>query len=664
MIALLATALIVSVVSIALIGLMHTDLTHASIQFAVSRSFYLAQAGLAEAKAQVSAAADPAAYATPDRGVTIPYGSGRYSYWVDAGPAEGCGPGFKTLEALGETEFLGRTIGSRVRACAVGGTPMLAALFGVGRVQFQGAASRVYLAPYQVGTPGGGASLGSFTEINFADTDTRVNALSDATTDIVTLRDGTFADYQLFGFPTRPDYNPNPEADPVPWLSSVFGDIIKAKPATGLMPNRCGTSHACVTVANGLTDVQGISELREADYVRHVYAGRIREDVVPPLALDPETFRAQAAQNTANAWINKELGFPKDGSAYDFMEFYRIVAYLAVHSSRTLEGTIFVDGSFQFIQSVNLGDITLALRGDLIVDNKAALTIRHDLSTVAGRRAPGILAFGFPDPVKRVTAMCRGQRVNGSGRLIVCPGTTLTVDGLVYTQDGMAVESGALVDQIGAMYHHNRGTPNPSFANRNATVVVRFDPLALSVFGKGFAILSWQQLPGPGAAVPGAASQAATLPGPAAPTSAPPPSAAQSALGVQAHAAAPAVGQAPHAAARQGSRALASLGTHAAASERPGAEPVPSHTASGPAPVPPTVLVGGPKYHVQAGAYANREFADDLARRLRARGYTVTLVEGPLIRVRIGAPMLQEAAQRLAAELNLKGFEATLIPAR
>src|SRR5438876_1179153 len=81
MIALLAVALIVTVISIALIGLMSTDLTHASIQFAVSRSFYLAQAGLAEATAQASAAADPAAYTTPDRGVTVPYGSGRFTYW-------------------------------------------------------------------------------------------------------------------------------------------------------------------------------------------------------------------------------------------------------------------------------------------------------------------------------------------------------------------------------------------------------------------------------------------------------------------------------------------------------------------------------------------------------------------------------------------------------
>jgi hypothetical protein len=497
MIALLATTVIVTVISLALIGLMNTDLTHASIQFAVSRSFYLAQAGLAEA----AAAADPAAYTTQDRGVTIPYGSGRFTYWVDAGPADGCGPGLKTLEALGEVDFLGRTIGSRIRACAVGGTPMLATLFGAGRVVFQGGASRVYLAPYQVGTPGGGGSLGSFTEINFADADTRLNALSEATTDSFALRDGTFADYELFGFPTRPDYNPDPVADPAPWISSAFGDIIKARPVTGLIPNRCGTRSACVTIADGITDVQGVGELREAHYAHRVYVNRLREAAVPALTLDPETFRARAAQNTANAWINKELGFPQDGSAYALMEFYRIVAYLAAHPSRALEGTIFVDGSFQFVQSFNPGNVTLAVRGDLIVDNKSALTIRHDLSTAAGRRAPGIVVFGFRDAVRPMTTMCGDERVNGSGRLILCPGTTLTVDGLVYTEDGMTVESGAFVDQIGAMYHSNRGTPNPSFATENATVVVRFDPLALGVFGRGIAILSWQQVPGPGVAV-------------------------------------------------------------------------------------------------------------------------------------------------------------------
>ena len=70
----------------------------------------------------------------------------------------------------------------------------------------------------------------------------------------------------------------------------------------------------------------------------------------------------------------------------------------------------------------------------------------------------------------------------------------MVVDGLIYTEDGMAVESGGSVDQVGAMYHNNRGTPHPSFINDGGTIVLRFDPLALSAFGKGIAILSWQQL--------------------------------------------------------------------------------------------------------------------------------------------------------------------------
>ena len=70
----------------------------------------------------------------------------------------------------------------------------------------------------------------------------------------------------------------------------------------------------------------------------------------------------------------------------------------------------------------------------------------------------------------------------------------LTVDGLVYTADGMVVGSGAVVDQIGAMHHNNRWTANPNFASQDATAVLRFDPLALSAFGRGLAILSWQQL--------------------------------------------------------------------------------------------------------------------------------------------------------------------------
>ncbi len=135
------------------------------------------------------------------------------------------------------------------------------------------------------------------------------------------------------------------------------------------------------------------------------------------------------------------------------------------------------------------------MAGDLIIDKKLALADRHDLSTAAGRRMPGIIVFGAPEPDGRPTDVCEGhQHVNGSGRLVMCEESTLTVDGLIYTRDGMAIEPKGYVDQVGAMYHNNRETPNPSFTLKNATMVLRFDPLALSAFGKGIAVLSWQQL--------------------------------------------------------------------------------------------------------------------------------------------------------------------------
>ena len=153
MLALLLAAILITVISISLVGIMNTDLSHASIQYAVARSYYIAQAGLEEARAHVFASADPAADATPSAGVTVSYGGGQFTYWIDAGPATGCDPGLKTLEVLGQSTALGRRIPTRVQACAVPGVPVLLALFGVSRVEFQGA-SRTYLAPYAVGSPG------------------------------------------------------------------------------------------------------------------------------------------------------------------------------------------------------------------------------------------------------------------------------------------------------------------------------------------------------------------------------------------------------------------------------------------------------------------------------------------------------------------------------
>jgi hypothetical protein len=389
-------------------------------------------------------------------------------------------------------------IPTRIRACGVPGVPFLTALFGVSQVQFEGA-SRTYLAPYDVGTPGGGGSLGSFTEINFAGNDVRLNGLSEDVTDMVTVRDGTFADYMLFGFSTRPSYNPTPTVEPTPWILAVVGDLIKARPAAGLIPNPCGSPYACVTVGDKVTDVASVVDLRGANYLRHVYVGRLREETVPDLSLDPSLFQSEAEQNTANAALNQLAGLTaKSNSRYSVGELSRIMVYLAVHPGLYLQGTIYVDGTFNVVRDMNLGgpsgNATLAVGGDLVIGRNRTLTNRHDLTTVSGRRTPGIVVLGAPSVRERPTRVCGGQPLTGSGRLVMCEGSTLIVDGLVYTQDGMAIEPKASVDQIGAMYHNNRGTPNSSFWTKDATVVLRFDPLALAVFGKGIAMLSWEQL--------------------------------------------------------------------------------------------------------------------------------------------------------------------------
>lgn len=227
----------------------------------------------------------------------------------------------------------------------------------------------------------------------------------------------------------------------------------------------------------------------------------MRTAVLPLLGLDPAGYKALAAGNTANATINHQAGLPATiASVYTPLEFYAIVGYLGAHTAERLRGTIYVTGTVQLVQDLDLGgtagDVTLAVAGDLILAEDVQLTNRHDTTTSAGRQTPGILVFGFAVPTARSTIICHGQAVNGSGRLVLCggPRQALTGDGLIYTADGMAIERGASLEQVGAMYHGNRGTPNPGVIIENATVVVRFDPLALTVFRKGLSILSWQQL--------------------------------------------------------------------------------------------------------------------------------------------------------------------------
>jgi len=361
-----------------------------------------------------------------------------------------------------------------------------------------------------------------------------------------------------------------------------------------------------------------------------------------------------------------------------------------VGSEMCIRDRIYIDGPLQMLRRVNLGgpagNVTLAVRGDLIIRPTAIATNRHDLSTVAGRQVPGIVVFGTGAPTLRTRDVCDVE-LNGSGRLVVCGGGTLVADGLIYTQDGMTVGPKAFVDQVGAMYHNNRGTSHSSFINDNATVVVRFDPLALSAFGTGISILSWQQLHGPDLAGPAPASPPAIAQFPSTPTTATPPVAPAPPAAAVPPPAAPVPPTAapappptaavppPAAGAPSGpisAPPVAGPRPPAQESRRPPLEPrsAPAHvvasggTAQAANPARLAARVGGPEFHVQAGAFRNREYADELVRHLQAHGYSVMLVEVPLIRVWVGQPMNRGAAEELAANLRRNGFEAFLTPAR
>ncbi len=506
LIVVLAITVLLTTIGVTLVGLMHTDITHASIQHALAQSFYNAQAGVADATAQVFASANPVGYTNPHggSGEVLPYGqNGSYTYWVDTGPAAGtpCGAGFKTIEAVGQTTYLGRSITSRVRACGVPGVPFLTALFGVSRVEAQGPASRTYLPPYLPGTPGAprGGNVGSFTELNFDDIGIRMNALSETTVDTVSLRDGTFHDYELYGFSSRPSYEIDPNVNPTPWILQVFGDFVKAQPTTGPIMNDCGTPYACLTVQNSNQDVTSIAALRDTDGVRHAYMSSMNQQMLPALSLTPSVFESRALSNSANSTLNERAGLTVTNSSYTPAQFDQLINYMAGCRSCALRGTVYVDGTYRLTQSINLGgiagDVTLAVRGDLVLDPNVHLKVLHDLSTPSGRQTPGILVFGLAVPDSRLSDVCSGEQANGSGQLIMCGGSSqlLIVDGLIYTVDGMSIGPGATVDQIGAMYHGNRATGNPSFTNQAATVVLRFDPLSLAAFGRGITIVSWQQ---------------------------------------------------------------------------------------------------------------------------------------------------------------------------
>ncbi|HLW48902.1 MAG TPA: SPOR domain-containing protein [bacterium] len=87
----------------------------------------------------------------------------------------------------------------------------------------------------------------------------------------------------------------------------------------------------------------------------------------------------------------------------------------------------------------------------------------------------------------------------------------------------------------------------------------------------------------------------------------------------------------------------------------PGATPLPPAAR---APVPPP-MPG--RFHVQVGAFDERQNADALAIRLRAGGYAATVTDGPPFRVWVGGYLDRATAERLAAGLKDLGLTPELV---
>ena len=74
----------------------------------------------------------------------------------------------------------------------------------------------------------------------------------------------------------------------------------------------------------------------------------------------------------------------------------------------------------------------------------------------------------------------------------------------------------------------------------------------------------------------------------------------------------------------------------------------------------PSIPKGSPLFRIQVGAFVRLDNAEDRVRRLRSRGYTVTLVDGEPYRVLVGGYLDRAAAERLVAHVRADGFDAAL----
>jgi len=81
-----------------------------------------------------------------------------------------------------------------------------------------------------------------------------------------------------------------------------------------------------------------------------------------------------------------------------------------------------------------------------------------------------------------------------------------------------------------------------------------------------------------------------------------------------------------------------------------------------PAPAAPAVPQPPSRFHVQIGAFDERQNADALVLRMRSLGYAASLTDGPPYRVWVGGYLDRATAERLIQHLKSVGIDATLSP--
>ena len=115
----LVVVVIISAIGFGLVGVMNTDITHATIQGAVSRSFFITQAGVQEAVVRLKANPLYRTVAYPGSVSPIAFGSGEFWMWV-----EDYAEDTVQITIRGRGVSAGRAASSGVRVIALVGPPI------------------------------------------------------------------------------------------------------------------------------------------------------------------------------------------------------------------------------------------------------------------------------------------------------------------------------------------------------------------------------------------------------------------------------------------------------------------------------------------------------------------------------------------------------------